>query len=146
MNGVVTNRVRLLLVLVGLAGACAAAASDQAPIDPSAFMTGARGIYLVVYRPGPTWVEDKPMHEQQGMKEHFAYYIGLHRKGSLIAAGGFTDENGGAAVFQAETDAAAAQILGADPAVTSGTFRFELQQWKPNAWEEISRKRAARGE
>jgi uncharacterized protein YciI len=64
----------------------------------------------------------------------------------LIAAGGFTDENGGAAVFQAETDAAAAQILGADPAVTSGTFRFELQQWKPNAWEEISRKRAARGE
>jgi uncharacterized protein YciI len=146
MNSVLRNQVRLLFVLVVLAGACAASASGQAPVDPSAFTTGSPGLYLVVYRPGAAWVEGKPMPEQQAMKEHFAYYVGLHRKGMLIAAGGFTEVNGGAAVLRAETDAAAAEILAADPAVISGTFRFELQRWKPNAWEEISRKRAARGE
>ena len=67
-------------------------------------------------------------------------------KGLLIAGGGFTDESGGAAVFEAADDAAAGEIVAADPAVTSNVFRFELQRWRPNPWEEISKRSAARGE
>jgi uncharacterized protein YciI len=80
------------------------------------------------------------------MRQHFQYYVGLHRKGLLIAGGGFTDESGGAAVFEADDDAAATEIIAADPAVRSGVFRSELRRWKLNPWEEISQKRAARGE
>jgi uncharacterized protein YciI len=112
----------------------------------SASGSGSRPKYLVVYRRGAAWEKDKPMREQRSMREHFAYYVALHRKGLLISAGGFTDDSGGAAVFEAANDAEAAAILAADPAVTSGVFRYELQQWKLNPWEEISKARAARGE
>jgi len=38
------------------------------------------------------------------------------------------------------------EIIRADPAVESKVFRFELQRWKPNSWEEISKREAARDE
>lgn len=108
--------------------------------------SAARPTYLVVYRRGPGWVEGKPMGQQPSMREHFAYYVELHRKGLLISGGGFTDESGGAAVFEAADDAAAAEIMAADPAVKSKVFSYELKRWKPNPWAEISKARAARGE
>jgi uncharacterized protein YciI len=121
-------------------------ADEPKPTDAFASSSSARNTYLVVYRRGPSWVDDKPMREQQSMPEHFLYYLGLHREGQLIAGGGFTDDSGGAAVFEAEDDAAATEIVAADPAIKSKVFRYELQRWKPNPWEEISQKRAARGE
>jgi uncharacterized protein YciI len=134
-----------LAVVLG-ALALTALAAEPKPSDALASLSTTRNTYLVVYRRGPDWVDDKPMREQQSMREHFLYYLGLHRKGLLIAGGGFTDESGGAAVFEADNDAAATEIVAADPAVKSKVFRFELQHWKPNPWEEISQKRAARGE
>lgn len=134
----------LAVVLAGLA--LNALAAEPKPANVVAPSSVARNTYLVVYRRGPGWVVDKPMSEQQSMREHFSYYIGLHRKGLLRSAGGFTDDSGGAAVFEADDDAAAAAIINADPAVTSKVFQFELKRWKPNPWEEISQKRAARGE
>ena len=126
--------------------AVSALAADTKPSDALASLITTRPTYLVVYRHGPSWVDGKPMREQPSMREHFQYYLGLHRKGLLIAGGGFTDESGGAAVFEAADDAAAGEIVAADPAVTSKVFRFELQRWKPNPWEEISKRSAARGE
>jgi uncharacterized protein YciI len=108
--------------------------------------SAARPTYLVVYRRGPAWIEGKPMREQPSMKEHFAYYVGLHRKGLLVSGGGFTDESGGAAVIEAADDAAAEAIMAADPAVQSKVFSYELKRWKANPWEEISKARAVRGE
>jgi uncharacterized protein YciI len=134
----------LAVVLCGLT--LTALPAEPKPSDALASLSTKRNTYLVVYRRGPSWVDDKPMREQQSMREHFLYYLGLHRKGLLITGGGFTDESGGAAVFEADNDAAAAEIVAADPAVQSKVFRFELQRWKPNPWEEISRGKAARGE
>lgn len=126
--------------------AVTALATDTKPSDALASLSPTRPTYLVVYRRGPSWVDGRSMREQQSMREHFLYYLELHRKGLLIAGGGFTDESGGAAVFEAADDAAAAEIVAADPAVKSNVFRFELQRWKPNPWEEISKRKAARGE
>jgi uncharacterized protein YciI len=84
------------------------------------------------------------MREQQSMREHFLYYLGLHRKGVLISGGGFTDESGGAAIFEAADAAAATELVAADPAVNSKVFRYKLQRWKPVTWAEISKARAAR--
>lgn len=136
--------ISLAVVLAGLA--LNALAAEPKPGDVPAPASASRNTYLVVYRRGPSWVDTKPMHEQQSMREHFLYYVGLHRKGLLRSAGGFTDNSGGAAIFEADDDAAAAAIMNADPAVTSKVFLFELKRWKPNPWEEISQKRAARGE
>ena len=99
-----------------------------------------RSIYLVVYQRGDAWEDDKPLREQKFMREHFHYFLELHRKGVLVGGGGFTDESGGAAIFEASDDAAANAIIAADPAVQSGTFRHQLKRWKPNAWEEISKR------
>jgi uncharacterized protein len=114
---------------------------------PSA--TGAPAVatptYLVIYRRGPQWADGKAMSEQQGMREHFAYYVDLHRKGLLKSGGGFTDDSGGAAVLEAADDAAAAAILAADPAVKGGVFAYELKRWRQNPWADISKARAARG-
>lgn len=123
-----------------------ARAADAEPTDALASVDATSPTYMVIYRHGSNWVTGKPMREQQGMRDHFLYYLGLHRKGLLIAGGGFTDESGGAAVFLATDDAAAAEIIAADPAVKGNVFRFELQRWKPNDWEGISKRSAARSE
>jgi uncharacterized protein YciI len=104
----------------------------------------ARPVYLVVYRLGPAWVAGKPSAEQPGMRDHFEYYLDLYRKGRLQAGGGFTDGSGGAAIFEADGDEAAAAFLAADPAVVSGAFQYDLKRWRPNRWDEIARRRAAR--
>lgn len=102
-------------------------------------------VYLVVYQPGTSWAEGKPLREQQAMTEHFLYYLALHRAGRLVAGGRFSSDRGGSAVFQADSDEAAAAFLDADPAVKAGTFSYVLHRWHLNPWEEISRKRAAAG-
>jgi uncharacterized protein YciI len=134
----------ILAVVGGLS--IVALGAEPKPSDAPASSSATRATYLVVYRHGPAWVDGKPMSDQQSMRDHFSFYLGLHRKGALISAGGFTDESGGAAIFEAADDAAAAELIATDPAVKSKVFRYELQRWKPVAWEEVSRKRAERGE
>lgn len=102
--------------------------------------------YLVIYKRGPRWAHGVPMKEQQGMGEHFKRYVELYRAGQLREAGGFADESGGAALFEASDDTAAAAFVAADPAVVSGTFVYELKQWRLNPWGQISGKPATRGE
>jgi hypothetical protein len=42
--------------------------------------------YLVVYRPGPSWLPGKPLAEQP-LKEHGRYILSLYVKGALKSAG-----------------------------------------------------------
>jgi hypothetical protein len=110
-------------------------AGEAGPAGKLASADGAQNAYLVLYRRGPAWVEGKPMREQPSLREHFAFYLDLHRQGRLIA--------GGAAVFSAAGDEEAAALIAADPAVRSGVFSHELQRWKLNPWDEIARSREA---
>lgn len=131
--------VRFLVLLPLTLGASASLADTAQPHAPAA----AANTYLVVYRRGPAWVDGKPMREQPGLREHFAYYLDLHGQGRLVAGGGFTDESGGAAIIKADDDAAADAFIAADPAVKSGVFRPTLQRVKLNDWDAIARRRAA---
>ena len=127
-----------------LLAALLAAPALADPAQPLAAAAGAADTYLVVYSRGPAWLEGKPMREQPGLREHFAYYLDLHGRGRLVAGGGFGDGEGGAAVFTADSDEAAEAFIAADPAVKSGAFRPELRRWKMNDWDEIARTRAAK--
>ncbi len=98
-----------------------------------------RPLYLVVYQRGRRWIDGRPTAEQPGIKDHFLYYLDLYRRGDLRFGGGFADDSGGAAVFEATDNAAAASLVTADPAVRSEVFRYELKRWTLQPWEEILR-------
>jgi hypothetical protein len=72
---------------VAVLAGCAAvgAAQETAP--------RAKATYLVVYRPGPSWVAGKPLAEQP-LKEHGRYMLELYGKGTLKFAGPFLDDSG----------------------------------------------------
>jgi uncharacterized protein YciI len=102
--------------------------------DPPALTT-----YLVVYKPGPAWLQGKPLAEQP-LKEHGRYILSLYVKGSLKFAGPFSDDAGGAAAFEAADDDAARAVVAADPAVVSGLFVGELHPWRLVDWAQRAKK------
>jgi len=78
-------------------------------------------------RTGPTPAE------QAAVAEHFAYLQDLNAKGAIILVGRTltTDEQTmGLAVFRAESEDAARQIMNSDPAVTKGVMSATLYPFK----------------
>jgi uncharacterized protein YciI len=118
-----------LAVLVGCAAA--GAAQETAP-KPKTF--------LVVYRPGPSWVAGKPLAEQP-LKEHGRYMIELYGKGVLKMAGPFLDDSGGAMVFEAASETDAKALVAADPAVAGGIMVADLRPWRIVDWEPYLKKK-----
>jgi uncharacterized protein len=98
-----------------------------------------KSTYLVIYRPGPAWISGKPITEQP-LKEHGKYMLSLYKNGILKFAGPFTDNAGGAVVFEAENEDEAKAVVEADPAVTSKIFLSELHPWGLVEWERYVKK------
>jgi uncharacterized protein YciI len=111
----------------GIAGAVA----GQSVAEPPAVQ---RSTYLVVYRPGPAWLPGKSVKEQP-LLEHGRYMQSLYLQGVLKLAGPFSDNAGGAVVFEAQNDREANAVVAADPAVTSHIFLYELHPWGLVRWE-----------
>jgi uncharacterized protein len=99
----------------------------------------ADSIFLVIYRPGPSWVPGKTVHEQR-LKEHGKYMLSLYEKGSMKSAGPFTDNTGGAVVLEVNGDTEARAIVAEDPAVKSGVFLPEIHPWALVPWDKILKK------
>lgn len=99
-----------------------------------------RATWLVVYRPGPSWVAGKPLAEQP-LKEHGRYMIELYGKGVLKMAGPFLDHSGGALVFEAASEADAKAVVAADPAVANGIMIGDLRPWRIVDWEPYLKKK-----
>jgi uncharacterized protein YciI len=125
-----SNSVRLVLTALVLTAGFDAKPSAQASPEAAPMKT-----YLVVYRPGPAWIPDKPQSEQP-LKEHGRYMLGLYVQKKMKFAGPFTDNGaGGAAVLEVEGDEEAKAVVAADPAVTSQVFVAELRPWTLVEWE-----------
>ena len=78
-------------------------------------------------RTGPTAAE------QAVVAEHFAYLQDLNAQGVIILVGRTltTDENAmGLAIFRADSEDAARQIMNSDPAVTKGLMSATLYPFK----------------
>ena len=97
---------------------------------PATTAQDSSNLFVVIYRPGPGWQAGRPMSEQ-GLLPHGRYYRGLLDDGRLFAGGGFTGSDGGMAILRVADMDAARAIVAADPAVTSGIFVAQLEQWRP---------------
>jgi uncharacterized protein YciI len=95
-------------------------------------------LYLAIYRPGPAWIEGQPT-ASQPLREHGRYILDLHARGKLRLAGGFPLD-GGAAAFEADSDAAAQAIVAADPAVIAGVMECSVRRWNVQDWDAIARR------
>jgi uncharacterized protein YciI len=130
-------RKRVWLGACGLVLGMAMSGSAQAP----ALATGSgKTTYLVVYRPGPSWLPGKPVTEQP-LKEHGRYMIELYTKGALKFAGGFPDNTGGAMVLEAASEAEAKAVVDADPAVSGKIMVPEIHPWRLVDWERLVNKK-----
>jgi uncharacterized protein YciI len=94
--------------------------------------------FMVIYRPGSGWLAGKPQAEQP-LQEHGKYILQLHVAGKLRFAGPFED-GGGAAVFEAESEAEARGIADNDPAVRSRVFEYDLRPFRLIPWEQYAKR------
>src|SRR6266478_2353310 len=101
--------------------------------------SAAKSTFLVIYRPGPSWLQGKTLSEQP-LKEHGKYMLSLYAKGSLKFAGPFTDDAGGAVVLEVAGDDEARTIVAEDPAVKSGVFTHEIHPWALVQWDKYVKK------
>jgi uncharacterized protein YciI len=97
-------------------------------------------MYLVIYRAGPAWKAGVAEGEQ--LRDHGRHMFGLHIKKALKMAGPFSDTTGGAAVLEAESQAAAQALVDADPAVAAKIFVAEVHSWSHVNWDEIAKRMA----
>jgi len=113
--------------------------SNAGAADTPAEAVAARTTFLVIYRPGPAWLQGKPVSEQP-LKEHGKYLLSLYAKGTMKSAGPFTDDAGGAVVLEAADLQEAKAMVLEDPAVKTGVFLYELHPWRPVTWEKYLKK------
>lgn len=109
-------------------------AADEAPQGVT------KTTFLVIYRPGPAWLQGKPVSEQP-LKEHGKYLLGLYAKGSMKFAGPLGQHAGGAVVLEVADEPAAQAAVLADPAVQSGIFVYEIHPWDLKPWDKYLQKK-----
>jgi uncharacterized protein YciI len=133
-------RIVALFLVLSLAPMYSSAQSQTETTDPHE--AGTKATYLVLYRPGPTWLTGKSIMEQP-LKEHGKYMLSLYVKGSMKLAGPLTDNAGGAVLLDVANEAEAKAIVTNDPAVKSGVFVYEMHPWKLQPWKEFAKKAKA---
>lgn len=96
--------------------------------------------FLVLYRPGPSWIEGKSIYEQP-LEAHGGYVQKLYREGKVRSGGPFSDSTGGATLLDLEGGEAEARDIAAnDPAVVSGIFTAAIHPWHLIQWEHYGKK------
>lgn len=91
--------------------------------------------FLLLYRPGPAWVDGKPVVEQPS-PEHGRYLLRLYARGQLRWAGPLTDDTGAAVVVDVDTLDAAHALAQGDPAIRDEVFVYECHPWQLIPWED----------
>lgn len=80
----------------------------------------------------PEMVVDATSDEQRIVGAHFAYLVELRDRGILILAGRTQESEGtfGVSIFEADDEAAAREVMEADPAVAAGVFVASLHPYR----------------
>jgi uncharacterized protein YciI len=116
----------LAMAVAGLAFA-APAMAQEAPAPAAAPHSGR--LFAVLLEPGPAWKPGRPFREQ-GLLDHFNYWMKLFRDGRIVTAGPLGDD-GGLVLLRAAGQADADAILAADPALAAGIFTGTVRPYAP---------------
>jgi uncharacterized protein YciI len=87
--------------------------------------------YVVLHKPGPTWLPGKVMFEQTGVREHVAHYRQWLDVGKLELGGPHLDAAGGGMMIPVAgvSEDEVTRFASEDPAVKSGTLVVEVRPW-----------------
>ncbi len=90
---------------------------------------------LVLYRVGPSWDPQRPLAEQEGVRDHLEYQVARAREGTFELSGPFVDASGhaedlvGLALLTGDDLEEAQRAAESDPAVRGGLLRAEVLAW-----------------
>lgn len=132
----VTLRGRLFIAALVAAGTWPVHSHAQEPAPAATSRQNAQApaaapiLYLIRYRPGPSYRHDRPL-LQQDLRAHGAYMQDLTRRGVILAAGPTLTETGGLVLLRVTSIKEARAAMHADPAVRSGIFIGEVSDWQP---------------
>lgn len=84
--------------------------------------------YVILYRPGHSWVIGKSLYEQK-IADHVKYVERLLKEKKLVQAGPFADGSGALAIIAPTTEQTAHEIMSSDPGIVDGVWEGELHQW-----------------
>ena len=124
--------IRRLLVI--LAFISASASAEQAPPGTADDPTVRDRVFLVVFEPGPAWIEGKALSEQP-LREHGRYVLQRYAEGLIREAGPFTDDSGGALIYRVDSMAEVEALLAEDPAVAHGVMVPTVHPWLLREWD-----------
>ena len=86
-------------------------------------------MFVVIYTPGPAWLEGKSLTEQPFYREHGRYMKRFFDEKRLIMGGPFMDNQGGLGILDVANEAQAREIFEQDPAVLARVFQPHLHPW-----------------
>lgn len=86
-------------------------------------------LYIVQFSVGPSWIAEKPPHEQTSFGEHGRNLKRLRDAGTIVLGARYSDK--GMIVLRAESEERARTEMSADPGVRAGIFTFELFALRP---------------
>lgn len=93
--------------------------------------------FLVVFTPGPAWIEGKSVTEQP-LSEHGSYLLSLFAQGKVKQAGPFIGHDGnaaGAIVYRADSLDDVNELIANDPGVVSGIMVPTVYPWTLRDWQ-----------
>lgn len=87
--------------------------------------------YIALIAHGPRWIEGKSVYEQGlAVEAHLAAMRDLFDAGELLLGGPF-DQGGGIAILDVPDEAAAREVMEADPGVRAGVMVYEIKALRP---------------
>lgn len=90
-----------------------------------------KNTFVLLWTPGPAWIEGKTVREQPYWAQHAAFMDQLFAGGMVILGGPFSDATGSMVIVEAESERAVADLFARDPFMVHGIFALSmLKQWQ----------------
>lgn len=90
-----------------------------------------KNTFMILWGPGPAWVEGKTVRQQPYWQEHADFMDRLFENGSVVLGGPFVDATGSLLIVEAESEQEVADLVRSDPFVLHDIFVLRsLKQWQ----------------
>ncbi len=90
-----------------------------------------KNTFVILWVPGPAWIEGKTVREQPYWAQHADFMDSLFAKGMVVLGGPFADATGSLVVVEAESEQEMVDLFARDPFVVHNIFALSFhKQWQ----------------